>query len=228
MDMDLADSYDSWAALYDDAIAGQSPDDPRNAPTGDVAFYRELAAAADGPVLEIACGTGRIYLPLRRDGIDVDGIDLSAGMLSTLRERASEEGLNPSVWQADARRFAVDREYDLAIYAFRAFTPSYSYVNEHYGEPEIVEFEHDGEQYRSIQTARLVDEVNHIARNERRIEDASGEPVAEFAFDLALIPPRQFELLFEVVGFADWEVQGGFEGDELTDASQEQVWLVTK
>lgn len=88
---------------------------------GDVEFYTSLAADAQGPVLELACGTGRIYLELLRAGVDADGLDRSAGALARLRERATEAGLSPSVWRADMRAFAADREYALAVCPFNAF-----------------------------------------------------------------------------------------------------------
>ncbi|MFB6153583.1 MAG: class I SAM-dependent methyltransferase [Halodesulfurarchaeum sp.] len=105
--------FDETARYYDAYYDAQGPDD--------VEFFRDLAAATDGPVLEAACGTGRIYLELLEDGIDVDGFDASAGMLARLLDRAADAGLEPSVWQADMRDFAVDREYGLAIVAFRSF-----------------------------------------------------------------------------------------------------------
>jgi Transposase zinc-binding domain/Putative transposase len=40
-------------------------------------FYVGLAHAAKGPVLDIACGTGRVLLPVLQAGIDADGLDLS-------------------------------------------------------------------------------------------------------------------------------------------------------
>ncbi len=107
------DFFDATAAFYDakyDADQG-----------GDLAFYRELALEADGPVVEVGCGTGRIYLDLLRAGVDADGIDLSAAMLDVLREQAADEGLEPNVWQADVTEFEPDREYALVIIPFRAF-----------------------------------------------------------------------------------------------------------
>jgi SAM-dependent methyltransferase len=53
----------------------------------DVRFYRSLAQRTGGPVLELGCGTGRIALPLARDGIDVVGLDVSAPMLQRARQR---------------------------------------------------------------------------------------------------------------------------------------------
>jgi ubiquinone/menaquinone biosynthesis C-methylase UbiE len=48
-------------------------------------FYLGLAREAKGPVLEIACGTGRILLPVLQAGVDADGMDLFQPMLHTAR-----------------------------------------------------------------------------------------------------------------------------------------------
>ena len=48
----------------------------------DVPFWRRVAARADGPVLELGCGTGRVSRPLGRAGVDLVGIDRSAPMLA--------------------------------------------------------------------------------------------------------------------------------------------------
>jgi SAM-dependent methyltransferase len=52
------------------------------------AFYRELARRTDGPVLELACGTGRLTVPLARDGQEVVGLDASPAMLRAARAKA--------------------------------------------------------------------------------------------------------------------------------------------
>jgi ubiquinone/menaquinone biosynthesis C-methylase UbiE len=57
--------------------------------TGDVAFYERLARETGGPVLEIACGTGRITLPLAEKGLDITGVDISEGMLTVAQREAS-------------------------------------------------------------------------------------------------------------------------------------------
>ena len=48
-------------------------------------FYIELAKRAQGPVLDIACGTGRILLPCLMAGIDMEGLDLFEPMHDTLK-----------------------------------------------------------------------------------------------------------------------------------------------
>jgi SAM-dependent methyltransferase len=56
---------------------------------GDVAFYGRLAHETGGPVLELACGTGRIALALAEKGFDVTGVDVSDGMLTVARRKAA-------------------------------------------------------------------------------------------------------------------------------------------
>ena len=92
----------------------------RTASRDDVDYYVDLATRVEGPVLELGCGTGRMYLELLEAGVDAEGIDLSADSLAVLRERAEQRGLGPSVWQADMTEFIADREYTLIICPFNA------------------------------------------------------------------------------------------------------------
>ncbi len=43
----------------------------------DVPYWVEFGRGAGGPVLEIACGTGRLLLPIRKAGVDIDGFNSS-------------------------------------------------------------------------------------------------------------------------------------------------------
>ncbi len=53
----------------------------------DVKFWQTMAARIGGPILELGCGTGRIALPVARDGAHVVGVDRSAAMLKRARNR---------------------------------------------------------------------------------------------------------------------------------------------
>ena len=72
-------------------------------------------------MLELACGTERVYLELLAAGVDADGFDRAVTTLRELRRSAADRGLDPSVWRADITVFAVDRAYDPAICPFNAF-----------------------------------------------------------------------------------------------------------
>ena len=91
----------------------------------DVSFFRDLARRADGPVLELGCGTGRVAIPLAEAGLDVVGLDRSAAMLAVATERRR-------VLPADVRRrirfvegdmtdFHLPRRFGLVFAAFRVF-----------------------------------------------------------------------------------------------------------
>jgi SAM-dependent methyltransferase len=84
-------------------------------------FYVGLAREAGGPVLEVACGTGRILLPCLQAGVDVDGLDLFPEMLDVLRRKAAALGLAPRLYQADMRDFTLPRHYALILIPFNAF-----------------------------------------------------------------------------------------------------------
>jgi SAM-dependent methyltransferase len=83
-------------------------------------WYLELARACGGPVLELACGTGRITNPLAAEGIDITGLDLSADMLARAREKAKAAGLRVEYMDADMRRFHLDRLFSLIFIPFNS------------------------------------------------------------------------------------------------------------
>jgi len=84
-------------------------------------YYLGLARAEGAPVLDLACGTGRVLLPLLQAGLDTDGVDLFEPMLARLREKAAALGLKPKLSQASMSEFALSRRYRLIIVPFNAF-----------------------------------------------------------------------------------------------------------
>jgi SAM-dependent methyltransferase len=84
-------------------------------------FYVNLARAASGSVLDIACGTGRILLPCLQAGVDIEGLDFYEPMLKTLRAKAAALGLSPRLHQADMSDFSLPRRFSLVMIPFNAF-----------------------------------------------------------------------------------------------------------
>lgn len=66
------------AAVYDRLLGADQHDIPE---------YLRLAEQQGGRVLELACGSGRIALPLAHAGHEVVGVDLAPDMLARLRHR---------------------------------------------------------------------------------------------------------------------------------------------
>jgi YD repeat-containing protein len=102
--------YDSWAPVYD-AWA--------SAMTEDVAHYVSLAQEADGPIVELMVGSGRVAIEVVREtGKPVLGIDSSPAMLEIARERAA--GLPLELRLGDVREFELDEPAALIYVPFRS------------------------------------------------------------------------------------------------------------
>jgi len=74
--------------------------------TQDLPLWRELAAQAGGPVLDLGAGSGRVSLELARAGHAVTALDLDPLLLAALHDRAVAAGLQVQTVHADARDFA--------------------------------------------------------------------------------------------------------------------------
>lgn len=92
---------------------------------GDVEWYQRKAVESGGPVLELGAGTGRIAIPIAEAGVRVTALDLDAGMLDRLRQKAhtlpADVRSRLHVSHGDMRSFALDEQFALVIIPFRAF-----------------------------------------------------------------------------------------------------------
>nr|WP_240992739.1 MULTISPECIES: class I SAM-dependent methyltransferase [Mesorhizobium] len=102
------------AATYDDDKGISAPEVIEPA----VDLLAELAGG--GRALEFAIGTGRIALPLARQGVQVEGIELSRPMVSRLRAR--EGGAEISVAIGDMVTTDVARRFSLVYLVFNTIT----------------------------------------------------------------------------------------------------------
>jgi SAM-dependent methyltransferase len=101
------------AAKYYDS----NPDTPN-----DVPFYQNLIPSPDVSILELGCGTGRVTLPLVPDCKYIQGIDLSAAMLSICCQKLARAGIpqtKAQVEEGDITDFDFGRTFDFIIAPFR-------------------------------------------------------------------------------------------------------------
>ncbi|MCC6417547.1 MAG: class I SAM-dependent methyltransferase [Gemmataceae bacterium] len=89
----------------------------------DVALYQDFVRRTGGPILEIACGSGRLLAPLLGLGERVVGIDNSGPMLQRARQMLEAAGLlrRASLHEADIRTLALDERFQLAIFGLDSF-----------------------------------------------------------------------------------------------------------
>jgi SAM-dependent methyltransferase len=97
--------YDEWSAHM----------------TEDVPFYVGLAREADGPIVELAVGSGRVAIPVAREtGERVVGIDTSPAMLEQARADAAEAGVELDLRVGDMRDLVLDEPAALIYCPFRS------------------------------------------------------------------------------------------------------------
>src|SRR3954452_19470921 len=95
--------YDAWADRYGDWSTSFT------AGNADVPFYVGLARDTDGPLVELAVGTGRVAIPVAQaTGKRVIGIDASPAMLAQARVRAVEEGVELDLREGDIRELEIE------------------------------------------------------------------------------------------------------------------------
>lgn len=101
----FSERYEEWSAAM----------------TDDVPFYVRLAKEADGPVVELAVGNGRVAIPVAAaTGRRVVGIDSSPSMLEQARLAAGRAGVELDLRLGDMRDFVLDEPAALVYCPFRA------------------------------------------------------------------------------------------------------------
>jgi SAM-dependent methyltransferase len=89
--------------------------------TADIPFYVDLAREADGPLVELAVGSGRVAIPVAQaTGRKVIGIDSSPAMLKKARAGAAAAGVKLDLREGDIRDLALDKPAALIYCPFRA------------------------------------------------------------------------------------------------------------
>jgi SAM-dependent methyltransferase len=97
----VADWYDDWLSARRD----------------DIDFYSSCFTGFAGTFLELACGTGRILLPIALAGVNISGLDASDDMLRLLRSKAAKHGLaNIQIYHQPMEAFSIGSTFD-AIFA---------------------------------------------------------------------------------------------------------------
>jgi SAM-dependent methyltransferase len=222
---------------------------------GDTELYLREAKKAKGKVLEIGCGTGRIYLELLKAGMDAYGLDASGEMLLALKKKAKEMRLSPKVKKADMRSFSYPLKFDLIIIPYRGFNHILTRdgqkkclrnIREHlkkggklvldFFDPNYIDIcagkMHEQEEYLEgtekclAEWTMTYDTLKQVAHLHCKV--SSNSKAREMDVKILYIFPREFENLLELCGFKKWKVYGGFNYEPHTKNGQELVWVVEK
>lgn len=90
------------AEFYDELLDGELDDLP---------FWSTLLKQVSSPALEVGCGTGRVLIPMLREGFSVDGIDNSSPMVKRLGQKASRLKLKTDVRIQSMETMELQKKY---------------------------------------------------------------------------------------------------------------------
>lgn len=105
-------NFDSVADLYDNYVRTDF----------DIPFWLEESKSVNGRVLELACGTGRVSVPLLKAGIDLSCVDYAPEMLARFRHKLEENHLSCRVYCQDIAELGIPDLFDLIIFPFHSFS----------------------------------------------------------------------------------------------------------
>lgn len=105
-----------WPLIYDQVNHGRHEQE--------LSFYSSELSSCSGPILEVACGTGMILLPMLHKGLDIYGFDVSLEMLDILSAKARSKGIldiHKRVTQQNMVDFHYDKKFEAIFIPARSF-----------------------------------------------------------------------------------------------------------
>jgi SAM-dependent methyltransferase len=232
----MTDPHTSWDEAFSDRYEEWSA-----GMTADVPFYVELARRADGPVVELAVGNGRVAIPVAQaTGRRVTGIDTSPAMLAQARANAAAAGVELDLHEGDMRELALAEPAALVYCPFRALLhlptwadrrrtfervaasllPGGRFAWNAFAFDHAVAAKHDG--------SHEDDPVPHSLRyavGDNRIDitlDGGGTSSLWWA------TKNEWLGLLDVAGLEVESLDGGFAGEPFTDDSREYVFVAQR
>lgn len=87
----------------------------------DLQFYKKwLPKNKEAKILELCCGTGRLTVPIAKDGHNICGVDYTSSMLEQAKVKASEAGLEINFIEADIRSLNLQEKFDFIFIPFNS------------------------------------------------------------------------------------------------------------
>ena len=223
--------YDTWAPVYD-AWASDM--------TEDVAHYLSLAREADGPIVELMVGSGRVAIEVvRATGKPVLGIDSSPAMLEIARERSV--GLPLELRLGDVRELELDEPAALIYVPFRSLLHLHGWEEKRQVFERVAASLRPGGRFafnafvfshaiaaRLDGTTQNQNGVVHALRyapadNRIEIERDDGATIR-----LWWATKSEWDGLIDVAGLEVEALYGGFEREPFTDESLELVYVTRR
>jgi SAM-dependent methyltransferase len=223
--------YDAWAPVYDAWAAHM---------TEDVAHYVQLAREADGPIVELMVGSGRVAIEVvRESGKPVLGIDSSAAMLEVARERSA--GLPLELRLGDVRDLALDEPASLIYVPFRSLLHLHGWHAKRDVFQRVAASLRPGGRFAFNAFAfnhRIAARLDGTTQDQNGVVHTLRYSPADNRIDITRddgakislwwATRSEWEGLLDVAGLDIEALYGGFEREPYTDESLEMVWVARK
>jgi SAM-dependent methyltransferase len=223
---------EAFSRRYDEWSAGM---------TADVGFYVELARAADGPIVELAVGNGRVAVPVAQaTGRRVIGVDSSPAMLEQARAAAADAGVELDLREGDMRDLALDEPAALIYCPFRALLHLRTWADRRRTFERVAASLAPGGRFAwnafafDHQVAARVDGVRQDEPVPHTIRYAVGDNRIDISLDdgatssLWWATKNEWLGLLDVAGLEVEALHGGFDGEPFADDSREYVFVARR
>lgn len=209
--------------------------------TDDIAFYVDLARQADGPLVELAIGNGRVAIHVAKvTGQRVTGIDTSPAMLEQARIKAAEAGVELELIEGDMQDLALDEPAALIYCPFRALLHLPTWADRRRTFERVADSLRPGGRFAwnafafnhkvaaRLDGAQQQDPVPHTFRyavGDNRVDitlDDGGKSSLWWA------TKNEWLGLLDVAGLQLEALYGGFSREPFTDDSQEYVFVARR
>ena len=88
----------------------------------DIEFWKKILERNDGvKILELGSGTGRLAIPLLKEGAEYSGIEISKEFCKHAKNKITDNGFIPDIISQDFRDFNINKKYDLVFIGFNTF-----------------------------------------------------------------------------------------------------------
>ena len=103
-------------------LVAERYDISRKAPfPGEMEHYLDCLEHPDGAVLELACGSGRLLVPMAKRGTNISGTDASPHMLAACERRCADEGIHPSLHLQTMQQLNLEQQFAMIFIADGTF-----------------------------------------------------------------------------------------------------------
>ena len=223
----------------------------------DLEFYKKwLPQNKDAKILELCCGTGRLTIPIAKDGYNIKGVDYTLSMLERAKEKASQAELKIDFIEADIRELNLGEKFDLIFIPFNSIHHLYKnedlfdtlkVVRNHLKEKGLflldcfnpnIQYIVENERKQQVIAEYTNDGRKVLIKQSMHYESASQINRIKWQYfiddkfhsvqnmDMRLFFPQELNSYFKQIGFNIVHKFGDFTEGEFNDNSEKQIYIL--